>query len=137
MVTFFHASTAVLITQPCVLRGRLYVRFRIRFSVRFPIRFHANRMKIRFSVRHENRASTSTILLHPICHPIPCCPIAQALRMWFPKFGACRILFNLSTISCMRKIGGNWCQTGNRTENRMGIQIACKSERESDAESYI
>jgi hypothetical protein len=58
------------------LRGRLHVRFPIRFPVRFPIRLHANRMEIRFFVRHENQAPTRTILLHPIlcpiCHPIPC-----------------------------------------------------------------
>jgi hypothetical protein len=33
---------------------RLHVRFCIRFSIRFPVQFPANRMEIRFSVRHKN-----------------------------------------------------------------------------------
>jgi hypothetical protein len=30
----------------------------------------------------------------------------------------------------------DWCRTGNRTKNRMGIR-SCKSDGESDAESYV
>jgi hypothetical protein len=52
-------------------RGRLHVRFCIRFS----IRFHANRIEIRFSVRHEKQASTHTHIRFCIRFRIRFCPI--------------------------------------------------------------
>jgi hypothetical protein len=91
-----------------ILRARLHLRFRIQLSVRFPIRYYANRMEIQFSpVRHKNRASTRTILLHPIFHlahsMLPCCLL---VILCFPKFGASRKIS-----STIFGIGDDWCLT--------------------------
>jgi hypothetical protein len=81
------------------------------------------------SVRHKKQASTRThSILHPIPHPIPFFPVAQAVRMYFPKFYGSKN--KLSTIS---EIGIDWCRMG----NRMGIRFACKSGGESDAKTYV
>jgi hypothetical protein len=45
--------------------------------------------------------------------------------------------FNSLAVLFLRRIKVDWCRMGNRTENRMGIQFACKLDKESDAKKYV
>jgi hypothetical protein len=109
--------------------------YRIGQRIGCEIRFHANWIKTRFSVRHENQASTRTILLHPILHTIPCFSVAWAVSMCFPEFADSQKTLFVNNFKHSYQIGGDWCRIGNRTENCIAIRFACKSDRDSDAKT--
>jgi hypothetical protein len=98
-------------------------------SVRFSIRFHANRIEIRFSVRHENRASTrlqnfpSDSVSDSMSDSRSNCQLCgTGVPGWLNVVSRNLELpkkINMSTISFSRRIGVDWCRIGNRTENRI------------------